>query len=251
MPDLWRSASAASERFASQAAAYDRYRPRYPEELFQGLMDRARLSAGAAVVELGAGTGIATSPLVERGLRVTAVEPAPDLSSLARVKIGDRATIVEERFEHCTLVGPVSLVAAFNAWHWVDPVGGLESAARLLAPGGYLALVWTEVTSWGEDPFEARLATIFGAPWPKRLSHVDASLQPVRDDPRFGPIEVFHHPFERKLDGATYVAVTRTYGGNRTDDQMRAVQSVIDDELGGSVTKREDAVLYLARRNDP
>jgi SAM-dependent methyltransferase len=251
MPDLWRSAEAASERFASQAVAYDRYRPRYPEQLFDDLMDRARLSTGAAVVELGAGTGIATTPLVERGLRVTAVEPAPDLASLAREKVGDRATIVEDRFEGCPLAGPVALVAAFNAWHWVEPVAGLESAARLLAPGGYLALVWTEVTSWGQDPFEARLAGIFGAPWQKRLEHVDASLRPVRDDPRFDAIEVFHHPFERELDGATYVAVTRTYGGNRTDDQLRALQRVIDDEFGGSVTKREDAVLYLARCNHP
>ena len=251
MPDLWRSAEAASERFASQAVAYDRYRPRYPEQLFDRLIDRAGLSPGAAVLEVGAGTGIATEPLVERGLRVTAVEPASDMASLARAKVGDRATFIEDRFEHCTPGGPVALVAAFNAWHWVEPVAGLASVARLLAPGGYLALVWTEVTSWGEDPFEAHLATIVGAPWPKRLEQVDASLQPIRDDPRFDPIDIFHHPFARTLDGATYVAVTRTYGGNRTDDQLRAVQRVIDDECGGSVTKREQAVLYLARCNGP
>jgi SAM-dependent methyltransferase len=251
MADLWRSAEAASERFASQAAAYDHYRPRYPEELFDTLMEQAQLEPGAAAVEIGAGTGIATLPLVERGLRVTAVEPAPELATVARTKIGDRADMVVERFEQCTLPGPVALVAAFNAWQWVEPARSLHAVAHLLGRGGCLALVWTEVVSWGEDPFEARLATIFGATWPKRLEHIDTSLRPVRQDPRFGSVEVFHHPFERTLDGETYVAVTRTYGGNRTEQQLRAVQRVIDDELGGTVTKQEDAVLYLARRNDP
>jgi SAM-dependent methyltransferase len=251
MPELWRSADAARERFSAQAEAYDRLRPRYPEGLFDRLMDRAGLAPGAAVVEVGAGTGIATVPLAGRGLHVTAVEPAPELVAVARAKLGDRVEWVESRFEECTTLGPVALVAAFNAWHWVEPGRGMERAAQLLAPGGTLALVRTEVHQWGEDPFEARLASIFGAAWAKRLDHIDASVQLVRDDPRFGPIETFHHPFHRTLDGETYRALTRTYGGNWTEQQLRAVGHVIDDELGGSVTKREDAVLYLALCNAP
>jgi SAM-dependent methyltransferase len=251
MSELWRSAAGATHRFASQATAYDHYRPRYPEQLFDTLIGRARLGPGAAVVELGAGTGIATVPLVERGLRVTAVEPASDLSALAREKLGDRVAFVTARFEDCAVPGPVALVVAFNAWHWVEPGRGMEAAARLLSAGGSLGLVWTEVLSWGEDPFEDRLASLFGAAWPKQLQHVDASLQPVRDDSRFSGFEVWHHPFERTLDADTYVAVTRTYGGDRTEQQLRAVRRVIVDELGGSVTKREDAVLYLARCNAP
>lgn len=215
------------------------------------MVDRAGLLPGAAVVEIGAGTGIATVPLVERELTVTALEPAPELAALARAKVGERATVVEERFEVSTVPAPVALVAAFNAWHWVEPASGLTGAARLLAAGGHLALVWTEVTSWGEDPLEERLTTIFGAPWPKRMDHIEESLRTVRDDPRFGPFEVLHHPFERTLDGEAYVAVTRTYGGERSEDQLRELQRVIDGECGGAVTKREDAVLYLARCNRP
>jgi SAM-dependent methyltransferase len=251
VPELWRRAAEASERFSEQADDYDRFRPRYPAPLFEDLMGRAGLAPGAAVVEIGAGTGIATAPLVECGLCVTAVEPAPALAAVLRAKVGRGATVVVDRFEDSTLEGPVAVVAAFNAWHWVEPEAALAAAARVLAPGGHLALVWTEVTSWGEDPFEARLAEIFGAPWPKRMDHLEASLRPVRRDPRFGPFDVSHHPFARSLDGGTYVAVTRTYGGGRTEGQLRDLRRVIDDEFGGSVTKREDAVLYLARYRGP
>lgn len=65
--DLWRAADKASERFAAQALDYDRYRPRYPDEVFDDLVESVGLTCGDKVVEIGAGTGIATEPLVERG----------------------------------------------------------------------------------------------------------------------------------------------------------------------------------------
>ena|ERR1019366_10052506 len=54
------------------------------------------------------------------------------------------------------------LIAAFNAWHWVEPDKGVDLASQLLSSGGSLALVWTEVLSWGEDGFDVRLAEVTG-----------------------------------------------------------------------------------------
>jgi methyltransferase (TIGR00027 family) len=79
--DLWLAAAEASERFAAQALDYDRYRPRYPDDVFDDLAELAGLSFGDTLVEIGAGTGIATEPLVERGLDVTAMP----LTGLGRV----------------------------------------------------------------------------------------------------------------------------------------------------------------------
>jgi hypothetical protein len=70
----------------------------------------------------------------------------------------------------------------------------------------------------------------------------------VVDDDRFDEVRTFHHPFARRLDAATYVAVTQTYGGQRSDEQLDALRRVITDEFGGSVTKVEDAVVHLAQR---
>jgi SAM-dependent methyltransferase len=234
---------------AALALQYDRYRPRYPPALFEHLLTQAHLTAGDPVVEIGAGTGLATLPLVERGLLVYAVEPAEELAALARSKVRGRATLVSGRFEDCGLPPQVRLVTSFNAWHWVEPRAGVERAARLLGSGDFLALVWTEVLSWGDPPFEDRLATIFGSPWPKQMPHVEGSMEAVRSDLRFGDFRVFHHPFGRLLDGPSYVAVTQTYGGERADQQYEALERVITNEFGGSVTKVEDAVLYLSERS--
>ena len=100
----------------------------------------------------------------------------------------------------------------------------------------------------GEEPFEERLAEVSGYPWVKRSDHVDGSMQPIRGDPRFEEFSVLHHVFERVLDAATFVEVTKTYGGHRTDEQYDAIESVINQECGGSVTKVEDAALYVSRR---
>jgi hypothetical protein len=75
-----------------------------------------------------------------------------------------------------------------------------------------------------------------------------ASLEPLRADRRFGPVEVHRHRFERALDAATFVAVTRTYGGDHQPEAYRAISRAIDEELGGWVTKVEDVAIYLARR---
>ncbi len=153
------------------------------------------------------------------------------------------------RFEDFSPDSSAKLLAAFNAWHWVEPGIAVDLAAQILEPGGSLALVWTVVISWGEEPFEERLAQIFGSPWDKRFEHdVDGSMQPVRHDHRFGEFQAHHHPFERTLDAETFVAVTKTYGGDRTSEQYEAMQRIINEEFDGSITKLEDAILYHANR---
>ena len=247
MSEAREKATEASARFAAQAENYHRYRPRYPADLFTTMLDEAKLSEGHLVVEIGAGTGIATQPLIESGLNVHAVEPATELSNVALAKLRRRATFIIGRFEDCPLPEHAQLVAAFNAWHWIEPDVGLDRAADLLSPDGYLGLVWTEVLSWGPTTFEERLAELFGAPWPKIQPHVRESLDPVRGDTRYEEVGVFHHPFERILDGSTYVAVTQTYGGERTAEQYDSLQRMISDEFDNAVVKKEDAVLYLFR----
>jgi SAM-dependent methyltransferase len=248
MSELWHQASEASKRFGAQALAYDRYRPRYPEALFDDILGVTNTTTGATVIEVGAGTGIATEPLVRRGLSVTAIEPSPEMAALAQAKLGDRGSVFVGRFEAYSASGQVQLVTAFNAWHWVEPEVAVNRVAELLAPGGSIALVWTEVVSWGERPFEKRLTQITGHPWIKRMDHVDRSVHQIHGDPRFVEGRVLHHVFERTLDASAFIEVTRTYGGQRTDEQYEAMARAITEDFGGSVTKVEDAALNTWRR---
>lgn len=248
MSDLWRGAQQRSEEFDARALDYDQYRPRYPDGLFDDIVELGALQPGATVIEIGAGTGIATGALADRGLQVTAIEPASAMAALGVTRLGSRARFVVGRFEDWSPIEQVQLVLACNAWHWIEPQAGVQLVADLLPSGGSLALVWTEIVSWGEEPFEDRLATEFGSLWAKTFDHVLGSLRSVEQDQRFDDFQVRRHRFERTLDASTFVAVSRTYGADYGAEHDRIIHRIIDDELGGTVTKVEDAVLYLARR---
>ena len=76
-----------------------------------------------------------------------------------------------------------------------------------------------------------------------------AEEDPQEDSPRRGHAPtVTTHQFERVLDASTFVAVTKTYGGNYTPEQFQAIEQIINREFGGVITKVEDAALYLSMR---
>ncbi len=130
--------------FDEIAADYHRHRPAYPDELIDQACHVAGIGRGDLVLEVGCGTGQLTRSLVERGLRVTALEPGTKLISLARQNldgVGD-VEFVNARFEDASLASERFLaVFSASAFHWVDPDIGWRRAADVLAPGGTLALV--------------------------------------------------------------------------------------------------------------
>ena len=76
------------EVFDAVAEAYDAVRPGYPESLVDLACTLGGLEAGSRVLEIGCGTGKLTEALVERGLRVDAVDPGPSMIELARRRTG-------------------------------------------------------------------------------------------------------------------------------------------------------------------
>lgn len=71
--------------FDNSAVLYAAARPGYPPVLLDTVGElTARPLDGARVVDVGAGTGIATRLLHERGCRVTAVEPGPGMADELR-----------------------------------------------------------------------------------------------------------------------------------------------------------------------
>jgi SAM-dependent methyltransferase len=118
------SAADAPERFTGRAGDYVRGRPGYPEALFDRLLERTGLAAGAVVADLGAGTGIASEPLLRRGLRVAAVEPNAAMRAAAVERLGAAAGFrATAGTAEATGLGPASvdLALAAQAFHWFDP----------------------------------------------------------------------------------------------------------------------------------
>ncbi len=128
--------------FDEIAEDYDRHRPTYPDVL----VDRAckGIAPGAAVLEIGCGTGQLTRSLLDRGLRVTAVEPGQQLLARARDRLDGAGDVqfINARLEDASLPrARYSAVFSASAIHWIDPDVSWRKAADALVDGGSLALV--------------------------------------------------------------------------------------------------------------
>jgi ubiquinone/menaquinone biosynthesis C-methylase UbiE len=127
--------------FDGVAEDYDRFRPAYPPALVDEACSLAGLRAGSRVLEIGCGTGQLTAALVERGLRVEAVDPGPRMVEIARRR-APGARFQVGSFEDVELPADAfEAVFSATAFHWVDPDVGWAKAARVLRPGGTLALL--------------------------------------------------------------------------------------------------------------
>jgi SAM-dependent methyltransferase len=139
--------------FDGVAEAYDAVRPSYPLELVDAAIRAGGLGAGSRILEIGCGTGKLTELLVERGLRIHAIEPGANLVEAARRRIGDSDAVEFEiaKFEDAELRDRAyDAVFSATAFHWVEPAVGWAKVARILVPGGLFALL-THVGIEDED----------------------------------------------------------------------------------------------------
>jgi SAM-dependent methyltransferase len=141
-----------TDRFTRHADAYAANRPSYPLEAVDALIDGLGDPATLTVADIGAGTGISSRLLAARGPRVFAIEPNAAMRDVATVD--PRLTWVDGTGEATSLAdASVDVVAAFQAWHWVDHPRAVAEARRILRPGGRLAVVYNERDE--RDPFTA------------------------------------------------------------------------------------------------
>ena len=160
-------------QFASVADQYERGRPEYAPAAIGALAAELRLDPGDPVLDLAAGTGKLTRALLAIGLDVVAVEPQGSLREKLAETIGDDR-VREGLAEAIPLErGSVAAVTVADAFHWFDPERALEEIARVLRPGGGLAVIST-VPDWS------------GASWGQELGSLVVSTRP--EHPNFdGP----------------------------------------------------------------
>ncbi|SNQ50053.1 Methylase involved in ubiquinone/menaquinone biosynthesis [Frankia canadensis] len=132
--------------FDPLADAYAAARPGYPEHVLTDI-ERilGRPLAGADVVDVGAGTGIATRLLRDRGARVVAVEPGTAMLARLLERTPDLPALRGDGEALPFRDSVADLITYAQAWHWVDVPVAAAQAARVLRPGGALAVWWNDV----------------------------------------------------------------------------------------------------------
>ncbi|MBI2425460.1 MAG: class I SAM-dependent methyltransferase [Candidatus Hydrogenedentes bacterium] len=142
-------------RFSDRVENYIRFRPGYPAGLMDALEERIGLDASWVVADVGSGTGILSAVLLSHGNTVYGVEPNQEMREAAERLLGAHGSFhsVAGSAEDTGLAAEsVDLVTAGQAFHWFDRDRAHREFARILRPGGYVALVWNDRKP-GATPF--------------------------------------------------------------------------------------------------
>jgi SAM-dependent methyltransferase len=226
----------------NRLAADYRERPGYPPALVDRLAGLA--GPGGRVVDLGAGTGLLAVPLAERGLALQAVEPAEAMLDVLR----QRAAALPVLCAHATAEdtglpgGLASLVLLADALQWVDPEPAGREAARLLAPGGAVAVVEPRL---GGSPFADGMAELLAAANPRARPRPGRRVAQLLDaaGARERQVETFRH--EEVLEAARLEAVLRSISlvgpalGPEPLDALLSRANALAARTGGAAWTRE------------
>ena len=134
-----------TEIFTKTVDHYTKYRPSYPQEIIQLLINKKILAQNSVVADLGAGTGIFTKLLLEQGNIVYAVEPNQAMRTAAELELIRHPNFrsVAATAEDTTLPGhSIDLITVATAFHWIDASKAKTEFQRILKPSGYVALLW-------------------------------------------------------------------------------------------------------------
>lgn len=237
-----------AESFGTDARRYDEARPAYPDDLVARVVSG---SPGPDVLDVGCGTGIAARQLRAAGCSVLGVEPDARMAGLARAH-GVR--VEEATFEAWDPAGRTfDAVTAAQSWHWVDPAVGAAKAARVLRPGGRLAVFGHVFEPPAEvaEPFAEALRRVApdspfsGQPARRPLDAYRAgyarTAEQIRATGHFREPEQWRFDWERPYTRDQWLDLLPTTGGltrlrpGQLTEILTAVGDAID-ALGGRFT---------------
>lgn len=177
---------------------YEAARPRYPADLFD------RLAPAGRLLELGAGTGIATRELAPRA-QVVATDLGPRMLGRLHGLLPEVPVVVARAEALPFADGSFDLVCAAQMWHWVDVAPAAAEVARVLRPDGRLALWWNEVAADDLPWWQAQQERIeAGNPrYTRAYRRTDHGVALMATG-RFASVESWGTSWQRELDWPLY-----------------------------------------------
>ncbi len=131
--------------FDTLALDYAKFRTSYSKELFEAILDYARVPRDGRVLDLACGTGLGMLAYVRRGFLVCGIDVAPTMIEQARRALPPDANVEFRigRAEQLPLQdASFDLISCAQAFHWFEPHRAFAECARVLKPGGTLAIFW-------------------------------------------------------------------------------------------------------------
>lgn len=252
-----------SEQFDKAADYYDMYRPSYPKQVIQLLVERTHLHRQSKVLELGAGSGKATELLKNYGFSIKCVEMGENLVRQGQKKFCKDKNITFEciRFEEMKDTGErYDAIVAAQSFHWIPQPIGYEKCSEFLKTGGYLAPFWN-MYLYDEREEHKKLIHIsnkYGGfadfiTMDEAKDRIRTIVRNIEDSGLYCTPMVYQQVWEIDYTADQYYGFVQT--GNHfiqldEEEKKRAYKDIVElaNQFGGKIRRPYMTVLYTAQK---
>lgn len=239
-------------RFSGRVDNYAKYRPSYPAAVLDVLEKEIGLQKSWNVADVGSGTGIFSSLLLQYGCAVWGVEPNTEMREEGERQLKDytKFTSVAGSAEHTVLANDsVDLVTVAQAFHWMEPVATKQEFDRILKKNGHIALIWNLRTTGTPflqkfEQLKVDFGTDYKATRMVKEPEIEAFFQPASTK-----IVIVHHHQLLDYEGLEGQLLSTSYvplEGEKHNTMLDALRDLFEQyNENGLVSIEYDTKMYL------
>lgn len=252
-----------SKMFDQMADYYDKFRPSYPLDVVDTIIQNSGVNSNSYLLEIGAGSGKATELFAARNLNICCIEPGQNLVDTGTKKFANnsRVKFITARFEEYDVSQQqYDVIYSAQAFHWVPQPVGYDKCAMALKDKGYLALIWNMYITYDNnlDRELLEISSRYGGftdflsidGCEKRIASICSGIENSR---LFHSPSVYRFPWSQEYTADEYFGFVLTSNSfvQRTDEEkQRAYQDItaLASKHGGVINRPYICALYIAQK---
>jgi ubiquinone/menaquinone biosynthesis C-methylase UbiE len=244
---------------------FDKWRPRYCDELFADMIELVKLDSSKTVLEIGPGTGQATEPILKTDCSYLAVELGENFAEFMNIKYKsyDNFKLVNSDFELYDFEkNSFDLVYSAAAFQWIKESIGYPKVYSMLKSGGVFA-TFGVASGMRVPALEAQIQAVYAKYWKPEFDYDNyiKSRNSADELDRIGKLKKYgfvdvecrHYSNTREFNAEDYVSYMQTSSGHISlkEPYKSKIYNGIRDIIlsaGDRATLEDDIILHIAKK---
>lgn len=247
--------------FDSIPEEFDKWRPRYCDELFADVIEYSKLDSGKTALEIGPGTGQATEPLLKTGCSYLAIELGENFTEFTKNKFSsfNNFQIINADFETYDFGSEqFDLVFSAAAFQWIPEKIGYPKAYDILKGNGTFAMFMMQPDiqpggGYTDEPLYPKIQEVYAEYFRPETKYTCSLDYDAREKYGFTNLECRYYHKTREYNADDYVSLIGTHSEHLTLQEpykskfFEGIRNVIINS-GNKITLYDKITLYLARK---